>query len=435
MVGHAAAPGGAVTLSRDPGGPLEIWASPEPTVARIDRVTRRDQLAETGHDARPGDIDLLAGLGISHVRYPVLWEKTAPDDPAEADFSWAQPRLARLRELGVKPIVTLLHHGSGPDYTSLVDPLFPEYLARYARAVAQRFPWVERWTPINEPLTTARFSTLYGHWYPNAVWDHRAFGRAVANQARAIVRAMLEIRRVNPQAKLVLTEDLQGFHGDMAHVEYAAHQRERSFLSVELLMGRIVPGHAMFAYLTRTCGVARGELAWLAEHATPPDLMGWNYYPHSERALLDRGGPYAADVAAVYVREEGISPRPLLRAAYERLGLPMAISEVHLDGNEEERCRWLAERWRDARALRGEGVAIRAVGAWAAFGMVDWHSLLMRREDWREDGIFTLAAAGEQPRRTAVADLVERLARGEDAPAYEPGWWETDARLTREAVA
>ena len=60
----------------------------------------------------------------------------------------------------------LVHHGSGPAGTDLLDEGFAEGLARFARAVAERFPWVEDWTPVNEPLTTARFSALYGHWYP-----------------------------------------------------------------------------------------------------------------------------------------------------------------------------------------------------------------------------------------------------------------------------
>jgi len=41
----------------------------------------------------------------------------------------------RLRELGIRPIVGLLHHGSGPRHTSLVDLDFPEKLTEFARAV------------------------------------------------------------------------------------------------------------------------------------------------------------------------------------------------------------------------------------------------------------------------------------------------------------
>ena len=37
------------------------------------------------------------------------------------------------------------------------------------------------WTPVNEPLTTARFSGLYGIWYPHAS-NEGAFWRALANQ-------------------------------------------------------------------------------------------------------------------------------------------------------------------------------------------------------------------------------------------------------------
>src|SRR3712207_7520391 len=63
----------------------------------------------------------------------------------------------------------------------------------YAGAVARRYPWVSDYTPVNEPLTTARFSALYGHWYPHAK-DDRSFARALLNQCRAVVLAMAAIR-------------------------------------------------------------------------------------------------------------------------------------------------------------------------------------------------------------------------------------------------
>src|ERR1700712_4865383 len=104
--------------------------------------------------------------------------------------------LPRLRELGVKPIVGLVHHGSGPRHTSLVDPAFPEQLAAYAGAVARRYPWVQDYTPVNEPLTTARFSGLYGVWYPHGR-DEKTFIQALLNQCRGTVLAMRAIRKVN----------------------------------------------------------------------------------------------------------------------------------------------------------------------------------------------------------------------------------------------
>ena len=385
--------------------PFEIWASPEPTVARTRASVYRDQLIETGHHVRFGDLDLLASLGVRASRYPVLWERTAPNDPEALDLSWARPRLERLRELGIEPVVTLLHHGSGPAHTSLVDPAFPELFARYAGAVARAFPWIERWTPINEPLTTARFATLYGHWYPNATSD-AAFGAAIANEALAMQLAMAAIGKYAPHARFVLTEDLQSIavRGEIRTPgleAFAAHKRERRYLSIELVSGLVVPGHPMHAYLRERCGVAPSTLERVASQATVPDTVGWNYYPNSERVLsLDEAGRTVNEPARLYAP---ISPRPLLREAYRRLRLPFGISEVHINGDETQRVAWLRARRDDLLALHGENLPVRMLGAWAAFGLVDWDSLLVRHEDYREDGIFTFAAADGIPQETAVA--------------------------------
>ena len=410
----------------------EIWASPEPTVARVDRMRTRDQLRDTGHEARESDVELLAGLGVRATRYPVLWEKVAPQHPDVRDYGWAARRLHALAERGVEPIVTLLHHGSGPFYTELTDPNFPWLFADYAAATARRFPWIKRWTPINEPLTTARFATLYAVWYPNAFFDDAAFARAIVNEAQAIALATERIREVIPDAAFLLTEDLQSFTAADERVEaYVAHKRERMYLSCELLQGRIVDGHPMHRYLVERGGIAPCELARLARRPQPPDLMGWNYYPNSER-WIESDGEGHRNLGIVDVAPERMDMRPLLRDAHERLRLPFALSEVHVLGNERERARWMLQRLADALAVRAEGVPMVAFGAWAAFGMVDWVSLLRRDERVCEDGVFTCAGPHRQPARTLVAHVVQELAAGRipSAPP-EPAWWERD----RTAVA
>ena len=413
---------------------FEIWASPEPTIARIDGARVRDQLAETGHERRWDDIDRLIALGVAGTRFPVLWEKTAPQDPSSPDLTWARPRLERLREGGVEPIVTLLHHGSGPSWTDLTDPTFPTAFARYAEAVARALPWVRRWTPINEPLTTARFSALYGHWHPNAR-DDAAFGSAITNQALGIALAMEAIRRHQPHAELVLTEDLQSFEALDPRVEaIVAHKRERRYLSIELVMGRVGVGDAMDDYLVQTCGVSRARLREIADRATPPDLLGWNFYPNSSRTLFTDPDGSARNEPTIGFRE--ISPLPSLRAAHERLGLPFGLSEVHVNADERGRRRWLAQRYADLVELEREGLPVRMLGAWAAFGLVDWDSLLVRFENHREDGVYTFAAGDDVPRPTLVSEAVARLARGEAiAVEDEPGWWETRGQPTRRASA
>jgi dTDP-4-dehydrorhamnose reductase len=414
------------------GGKLEIWASPEPTVARIDPSTVRDQGAETGWSARLlDDVDRIADLGVAGCRFPVLWETVAPERPDAHDFGSSRRALERLRARGVEPIVTLLHHGSGPRYTDLLDPAFPALFAAYAAAAAHALPGVRRWTPINELLTTARFSTLYGVWYPNRR-DDAAFGRALVHQVRATQLAMERIRAVEPAAELVMTEDLQRFTAaDPRVADYVAFLRERAMLSIELTAGRVAPGHPLYAFLVERCAVGADELAEIVAGAVVPELVAFNHYPHSERYLSAGPNGDIADVPAVYVAgEPPLAVGPLLQAAARRLRLPLALGEVHVDAPAAERVRWFGQHLAAVQTLRAAGDDVRAVGAWAAFGMVDWHSLLRARAGATEDGIYTFAGPRAIPQPTAMSAAVAAAARGEHVDdGGVRGWWERDERL------
>jgi len=400
-------------------------------VARVDAERYVDQLALTGHGRRDSDVGLLASLGVDASRTPVLWERAAPNDPLDVDLGAAGSRLRALANAGVEPIVTLLHHGSGPRYTDLLDPAFPALFADYAETVARAFPWVRRWTPINEPLTTARFSTLYGVWFPNLHDDH-AFGRALVHQTLAQQEAMARIRGVVSNAEFVLTEDLQRFSaGDHAVRGYVDFLRERMYVSIELVAGRVDAAHPLASFLIDRCGVLPAELAALRAGATPPDLVAFNHYPHSERYLFSAADGTVGDVPAVYVAgEEPPRAAPLLWHAAGRLGLPLALGEVHVHGTPGERVRWLAQHVDDVRALRDASVDLRAIGVWAAFGMTDWHSLLREDAGITEDGIFTFAGANGIPERTLLAQAVSELARtGRISGVDVEGWWDRTDRF------
>ncbi len=391
----------------------------------------RDQLHETGLDLRPdADAERIATLGVGASRVPVLWERCASEDGRSFDFAEPARRLTALRACGIEPIVTLLHHGSGPNVTDLCDPAFPLLFAAYAEAAARAFPWVQRWTPINEALTTARFATLYGVWFPNRC-DDAAFGRAMVNQTLAQQAAMRRIRAVVPGAQFVLTDDLQRFApGDDGVSGYVAFLRERVYLSVELVAGRVDDAHPLGAFLRDACGVSELEFAVMQRDATPPDLVAFNHYPHSERYVFSDGDGIG-DVPSVYVAgEPPPDVAPLLRVAWERLGLPLALGEIHVHAPAGERVRWLAQHVAAAESLRAEGVDVRAVGAWAAFGMVDWHSLLRARTGVVEDGIYTFAGRDGEPQPTAVVDALRALARdGHIDDGGVRGWWERPERL------
>ncbi len=420
--------------------PLELWGGVECTVNRVgDRYF--DQLDRSGHARRLGDLDLFADLGIRTLRYPILWERTAPDGLDNADWSWADERLGRLRDLGIRPIVTLVHHGSGPRTTSLLDPSFIDGLAAFAGAVATRYPWVEDYVPVNEPLTTARFSALYGHWYPHAR-DMHSCVRALINECAATLAAMRAIRSVNPSARLIQTEDIGKTYSTSALAYQAEFDNERRWLSLDLLTGRVREGHPLWGYL-RWLGIEAADIERLADLTCPPDVIGVNSYVTSERFLDERldhypahthgsnGRDHYADVEAVRVCTEGVAGfAGILRDVWDRYRLPIAITEAHLGGDVDEQIRWLAEAWGQAQAARRAGIDVLAVTVWSLLGAFDWHNLVTSEECRYEPGVFDLR--GPAPAPTALAEVVRQLAVGRPPrhPALAvPGWWRRTERL------
>ena len=424
---------------------LALWAGVEATVNRVgDKYS--DQIQRSGHELRISDLDRLASLGIKAVRYPILWERTAPRSLDEFDWRWADERLNYLRQLGIKPIVGLLHHGSGPPYTDLLDPEFAEKLARFARAVAERYPWLEDFTPVNEPLTTARFSCLYGHWYPHKQ-DAHLFAKALLAQCRATVLAMREIRKVNPHARLIQTEDLGKTYSTRPLAYQAEFENERRWLTFDLLSGKLNHRKRMWQYLQHA-GITKRELRWFLDNPLPPDILGLNHYVTSQRFLDHRLGRYPvschggngkqtyADVEAVRGCPAGmLSPKALLKEAWNRYRQPIAITEAHLACTREEQLRWFKELWDAAQSLKDEGVDIRAVTAWSVFGSFDWNSLLARDDGCYESGVFDLRST--VPRPTAHAKMLQTLASGEnyDHPVLDSsGWWRRFDRLHSRAT-
>ncbi len=410
--------------------PPQIWGGVECTLNRV-RDQYLDQSALTRHDSRDDDIARIAELGIRVVRYPVLWERIA-QSPAVDDWSSADSRLAALRSAGMDPIVGLVHHGSGPRWTNLLDSQFAEGLAAYARRVAERFPWIESYTIVNEPLTTARFSALHGFWYPHAC-DGHSFARAIVNQCKAVVLAMQEIRAVNPSARLVQTEDICKVFARPSLAAEAAFLNERRWVTFDLLCGMVEPGHAMWEYL-RGNGISEPELFWFAEHSTPPDVIGLNYYVTSDRYLDDRFDLYApgaqgdktyVDTEAVRIREAGqVGHAGHLRDAWNRYGLPVAFTEVHVGCTREEQLRWLRDAWNAVASARADGIDARAITVWALFGSVDWDSLVTRNSGHYECGVFDVRDGHCRP--TALAQAVKELAGGRSIahPAVAgDGWW------------
>jgi dTDP-4-dehydrorhamnose reductase len=427
-------------------GPLELWGGIECTINRLgDRFI--DQLELIGGYSRVDLVEKMAAVGFTKVRWPALWEHTAPEGLGRADWRWCDATLPLLRDHGIEPIIGLVHHGSGPTFTDLLDDQFGDKLAEYATAFARRYPWVRLYTPINEPLTTARFSGLYGHWYPHRR-DDSAFVAALINQTRATIKAMAAIRAVTPEAQLVCTEDAGSTRGTEVVAAQARFEDERRWLSLDLLTGRVSEDHVLWPYL-RDAGMSSDDREWFAHHGVTPAIIGLNYYVTSDRFLdhqIERypssvhggnGAQRYADVEAARVEGVGIRGHAqVLLEAWQRYGVPLAITEAHLGCSREEQMRWLRDAWMGAVAAREQGATVRAVTAWAILGSTDWDSLVTRLSGHYEAGFFDIRS--EPLRPTALVQVARDLAtRGvSDHPLLAtPGWWASAPQPRRVSTA
>ena len=81
----------------------------------------------------------MASLGVTHARYGVPWHRVQPSRKTW-DWSFADATLWRLIELGIAPIVDLVHYGLPPWIErAYLHPDYPSYVSEYAARLAERF--------------------------------------------------------------------------------------------------------------------------------------------------------------------------------------------------------------------------------------------------------------------------------------------------------
>ncbi len=413
---------------------MEVWGGAEYTCNRVGD-SYFDQMRLSGHWDRTSDFEQFAELGIQALRCGILWERH------ELDRSWekSDAYLHALRRSTMRPIAGLVHHGSGPEYTSLLDPGFARRLALYAGEVAARYPWIDAYTPVNEPNTTARFACRYGIWYPHHS-SQRSYLRALVNQVQGIVLSMRAIRNVRSDAQLVQTDDLGCVRSTPELAAISDLMDERRWLAFDLLCGTVDRSHPLYDYL-RDGGLSDHDIFWFSDNPCPPDIVGANYYVTSDRFLDHRVNLYScdefssegsfADIAAVRIRPEGIQGfASILREAHRRYQLPVALTEVHLGDSVEQQIRWVCQAWREASRVREAAVPCQAVTFWALLGSYFWNALVTTDNGHYEPGVFDLRYG--KPNPTELAKIVRQCASGDnpDHPFLcEPGWWHRSNRI------
>lgn len=418
----------------------EVWGGIECSYNRV-QSHYFDQVEYAGHyDRIANDIDTFSRLGITTMRYPVIWEKLCPTENSAIDWTTTDLALNLLREKKINPIAGLVHHGSGPKYADFTSAKFATGLKTFAGQVAQRYPWIKYYTPVNEPLTTARFAGLYGLWFPHKRND-KAFVTILLNEMRAIVLAMMEVRTINPGAKLIQTEDLAKIYGTPFLSYQAEFENHRRWLTYDILCGKLNETHPLWKYFLKYA--PQHELEFFVDNQCPPDILGLDYYATSERYLdenLDRYPVHThghnhrhkyADVEAVRVRlNEPSGFKLLVNEVWTRYKIPLVLTEVHINCDYDNQIRWFGQIRNMCIELLESGIDIQAITVWAMLGSFGWNRLLTEAGGHYESGAFDVSSGF--PSATPLADYVEELDSNPffaHAALREQGWWEEDSRF------
>lgn len=387
-----------------------------------------DEYELMGHyDHWREDLALTRAIGVRAVRWGLPWYRVEPQ-PGVFDWSWADQVIPHIaEELGLTLILDLMHYGTPPWLRrSFADPAYPGAVARYARAVAERYGSLVSWyTPLNEPLVNAEFAGRKGLWPPYLRGDG-GFLAVMANLALGMVNTVEAIREVQPGALMVHVEAT-----GLSRVEdddlrpLALEESMRRFLALDLITGRVTPDHMLRPWLLRN-GVSLADLRDLERRPVDLDCLGLNFYPQwSTRQLaLNRQGR----VVDRPTEKDGAGFAELITLYHARYGAPVIITETSAKGSDVVRERWLAKSLADIKALRARGVPVLGYTWFPLFTMVDWRYRTGREpleKYYIELGLYTLGA-GDGP-RWRPTPLVESFRRAVADPAASVGQLHTES--------
>jgi beta-glucosidase/6-phospho-beta-glucosidase/beta-galactosidase len=332
-------------------------------------TVRQDEMEKCDHYRHwRTDFDLVQELGVSALRYgPPLHKTFLGVD--RYDWSFADETFSDLRRRDLVVICDLCHFGV-PDWIgNFQNPDFPALFAGYARAFAERYPWVQLYTPVNEIYICALFSARYGWWNEQQTGTD-TFVTALKHLVKANVLAMRAILEVRPDAVFIQSESSEYFHAENPKaIGPAEVKNARRFLSLDLNYGRRVDSE-MYEYLADN-GMTRDEYHFfLKNNLKHHCIMGNDYYCTNEHLVSADGGTRASGEIFGYT--------VITHQYYDRYRLPVMHTETNLcqGPNGDEAVKWLRKQWASVLRVRNDGVPILGFTWYSLTDQVDWDSAL-----------------------------------------------------------
>jgi len=333
-----------------------------PVITSKDGGTQRmDELEKTFHYKYwKEDLALVREMGLHYLRYGPPYYKVHLG-PGRYDWEFTDLAFAEMRRLEIIPIVDLCHFGV-PDWIGdFQNPDWPELFSQYAGAFAERFPWVQFYTPVNEIYVCAKLSAWNGIWNERKRDDDHAFVSALKHLCKANLLAIEAILKQRSDAIFIQSESAEYFHRggeDPEILKRARWENERRFLSL--------------LYSVSPCtlldnGMTRNEYRWFMSHGLSDHIMGNDFYDRNEQMIVPGGAAHPAG--------EVLGWAPITRQYYDRYRRPVMHTETNtMDADAAPR--WLWKEFFNVLHLREEGIPVLGFTWYSLTDQVDWDSAL-----------------------------------------------------------
>ena len=354
------------------------------------------------------DVERTALLGVRRVWCPLHLSSIAPDGIATADWSAADRQLVQLRDHGIDPILTFVQHQAGAHAAYAGDAEFPGRLARFAGAVARRYPWLRHFAPVEAPSSIAAEQRTGA-----------AVVGALLNLLDGVSQAMQAVRTVIPDAKLVQTENVATFFGTGELASQVEFENALRWSALDLQTGNFAKNLSVRKFFRYAGAYLTNED--LGRYYGPPDIIALSYGLSSERFLDHRVENYErqylqqretlsyANVPVARVCIEGIAGvrAPALECS-ARYNIPIAVKHEWFPCTGEEQLRWWNSTYKSVLEARSHGAEIQALSISTLFGSPGAYD---RRSD--------------PPRPTALASAIWAIAhqRDFDHPVLDATGW------------
>ena len=379
----------------------------------------------TGHDILEGtrhldlwsqDLQMLWDAGIRDLRYPVPWHRIERTR-GEYDWSWIDGPMRFMRSAGMRPILDPLHHTSFPSWLEdgFLHPEFPTVYGQFIDEVSNRYGWVTNYTIVNEPLPTTLFCSLTGMWYPHHS-SERQFAAMSMQVARAICLCANLLKRKDKNIKLVHVDTAEHHLALSPRVDsWVEHANERRFLIHDLILGCVDHRHPLYSYLLE-CGASVDGLCWFQDHPGPFDVLGLDYYLHSEMEWFWNEREQRPDIHPLNRNPRGFAA--IAEDYVDRFRGPVMLAETNVRGTVQERLRWLKFMEEQCELLVAQGLDFRGFCWFPSIDSTDWSSACTNyRASVDPQGIWSLDDARYTRHPSELSSIYSRLARGEIASA------------------